>query len=49
MEDASNSEHINEWDWRSILELVLEDDDKDDNEYCTTSDDDELVAHLLHL
>ena len=38
-------EDIDEWDWTSMSE----DDDQDDDEYCTTSDNDELVAHLLHL
>ena len=38
-------ETLYEWDWRS----VSEDDDQGDNENCTTSDDDELVIHLLHL
>ena len=38
--------YVDEWDWRSMLE----NDDQDDNEYCTTSDiDDELVTRLLHL
>ena len=45
MGDASDREDIDEWDWRSMLE----DDDQDDNEYCTTSGiDDELVTLLLH-
>ena len=39
--DASASEDIDEWDWRSMSE----DNDQDDK-YCTTSDDDELVTHL---
>ena len=43
--DASDSEDIGEWDWRSMLEY----DDQDNHEYCTTSDNDELVNHLLHL
>ena len=29
--DASDGEHISEWDWRSISE----NDDQDDDEYCT--------------
>ena len=28
---------------------MSEDDDQGDDEYCTTSDDNELVTHLLHL
>ena len=43
--DASESEDNDEWDWRSMLE----DDDQDDDKYCTTSDNDVLVTHLLHL
>ena len=27
---------------------MLEDDDHDDDEYCTTLENDELVTHLLH-
>ena len=34
--DASESEDKDEWDWRSMLE--------DDDKYCTTSDNDELVT-----
>ena len=45
MGDASDREDIDEWDWRSMLE----DDDQDDDEYCTTLDNDELVTCLLHL
>ena len=45
MEDASDREDIDEWEWRSMLEDV----DQDDNEYCTTSNNGELVIHLLHL
>ena len=36
--------YINEWGWRSMSE----DDDHDDDEYCTTLENDELVTHLLH-
>ena len=43
--DASDREDIDEWDWKSMLE----DDDQDDDEYCNTSDNDELVTLLLHL
>ena len=43
--DASDSEDIDEWDWISMSEK----DDQDDNEYCITSDDDDLLIHLLQL
>ena len=43
--DASDSEDIDEWDWRSMSEK----DNQDDNEYCITSDDDVLLTHLLQL
>ena len=41
--DASDGGDIDEWDWRSMSE----DDDQGNGEYCTTSDDDELVTQLL--
>ena len=40
-----NSKAFAEWDWRSMSE----NDDQDDDEYCITSDDDELLTHLLQL
>ena len=43
--DSSDSGHIDEWDRRSVSEV----DDQGDDEYCTTSDDNELVTHSLHL
>ena len=43
--DASDGGGIDKWDWRRLSE----DDDQGDNKYCTTSDNDKLVTHLLHL
>ena len=40
--DASDGGDIDEWDWRSVSE-------NDDQEYYTTSDDDKLMTHSLHL
>ena len=44
MEDANDIEVTDEWHWRNMLE----DDGKDYDEYCTISDDVELVAQLLY-
>ena len=42
--NVNAGEDIDEWDWRSISE-----NDYQDDEYCTTSVNDELVTHVLHL
>ena len=43
--DASDSGDIDEWECRSVSEV----DDHGDDEYSTTSYDDEPVTHLIHL